>query len=216
MSDNHTLMHQQALAKPPPATDGWDDAAAEAAERTIRGQLLKFADWRWTVGKEATPIQDGTKLVALATSAMWVRWEDGKPEEYRMREPGRRLPDREELGYDDESQWRAPTASRKIRGETPGWHLVDPQTAEAYTFSTSSWGGRGAVTISVIRSYDARGSSRCRADRRAAVGRDADQVRSQIEAAIQNRELENGRRHTSGAGRATDHGAASGAGSRRA
>ena len=79
MSDNHTLMHQQALAKPPPATDGWDDAAAEAAERTIRGQLLKFADWRWTVGKEATPIQDGTKLVALATSAMWVRWEDGKP-----------------------------------------------------------------------------------------------------------------------------------------
>ena len=46
MSDNHTLMHQQALAKPPPATDGWDDAAAEAAERTIRGQLLKFADWR--------------------------------------------------------------------------------------------------------------------------------------------------------------------------
>ena len=80
MSDNHTLMHQQALAKPPPATDGWDDAAAEAAERTIRGQLLKFADWRWTVGKEATPIQDATKLVALATSAMWVRWEDGKPE----------------------------------------------------------------------------------------------------------------------------------------
>jgi hypothetical protein len=65
-----------------------------------------------------------------------------------MRESGRRLPDREELGYDDQSEWE----------EGPGgepqdpWrntrlvYLVDPKTAEAYTFSTSSWGGRGAVT----------------------------------------------------------------------
>ena len=149
MSDNHTLMHQQALAKPPPATDGWDDAAAEAAERTIRGQLLKFADWRWTVGKEATPIQDGTKLVALATLAMWVRWEDGKPAGYRMREPGRRLPDREELGYDDESKWESPNGEPQDPWRnTRLVYLVDPQTAEAYTFSTSSWGGRGAVTES--------------------------------------------------------------------
>ena len=147
MSDNHTLMHQQALAKPPPVTDGWDDAAAEAAERTIRGQLLKFADWRWTVGKEATPIRDGTKLVALATSAMWVRWENGKPVEYRMREPGRRLPDREELGYDDESQWESPNGEPQDPWRnTRLVYLVDPQTAEAYTFSTSSWGGRSAVT----------------------------------------------------------------------
>ena len=68
MSNNHSLM------KSVPAGDGWNDAAVEAAERTIRGTLLKFADWRWTAGKEATPIADGTKLVALATVAMWVRW----------------------------------------------------------------------------------------------------------------------------------------------
>ena len=120
MSDNHTLMHQQALAKPPPATNGWDDAAAEAAERTIRGQLLKFADWRWTVGKEATPIQEGTKLIALATSAMWVRWEDGKPVEYYAR--ARRLvcPTARSLATTTRASGRAPTASPKIRGETPG------------------------------------------------------------------------------------------------
>ena len=146
MSDNHSLMQQQPAAVP--ANDGWGDAAAEASERMIRGTLLKFADWRWTTGKEATPVADGTKLVALATVAMWVRWEDKKPAEYRMREPGRRLPDREELGHTDESQW-----DKDLSGEPQDpWrntrlvYLVDPSTAAAFTFSTSSWGGRGAVS----------------------------------------------------------------------
>jgi hypothetical protein len=146
MSDNHSLMQQQPAAVP--ANDGWGDAAAEASERTIRGTLLKFADWRWTTGKEATPVADGTKLVALATVAMWVRWEDKKPAEYRMRESGRRLPDREELGHNDESRW-----DKDLSGEPQDpWrntrlvYLVHPLTAEAFTFSTSSWGGRGAVS----------------------------------------------------------------------
>jgi hypothetical protein len=146
MSDNHSLMQQQPAAMP--ANDGWGDAAAEASERMIRGTLLKFADWRWTTGKEATPVADGTKLVALATVAMWVRWESGKPAEYRMRESGRRLPDREELGHNDESQW-----DKDLSGEPQDpWrntrlvYLVHPLTAEAFTFSTSSWGGRGAVS----------------------------------------------------------------------
>jgi hypothetical protein len=148
MSDNHTLMHQQALAKPPPAADGWDDAAAEAAERTIRGQLLKFADWRWTAGKESAPVEDGTKLVALATAALWQRWEDGKPVENRMREPGRRLPDRDELNHLDKSLWEeGPDGEPQDPWQnTRLVYLVDPRTAEAFTFSTSSWGGRDAVT----------------------------------------------------------------------
>src|SRR5262245_38842956 len=87
MSDNHSL------TKSPPADDGWNDAANEAGERTIRGKILKFADWNWYAGKEAEPVAAGTKMVAQATAAMWVRWEDGKPAEYRVREPGRRLPD---------------------------------------------------------------------------------------------------------------------------
>jgi hypothetical protein len=117
MSDK-MLMQEQATSVPP-ADDGWSDAAVEASERTIRGTLLKFTDWRWTAGKEATPVADGTKLVALATVAMWVRWADGKPAEYRVREPGRRLPDREELGHLDESLWsRDPTERRRTRGKT--------------------------------------------------------------------------------------------------
>jgi hypothetical protein len=147
MSDGHTLMQKQQELTVPAADDGWDDAAAEAAERTIRGTLLKFADWRWTAGKEATLVEDGTKLVALATAAMWVRWENNRPVEHIVRQPGKRLPDREDLGYNDQAEWeKSPDDEPKDPWQnTRLVYLVDPQTAEAYTFSTSSWGGRGAV-----------------------------------------------------------------------
>jgi hypothetical protein len=147
MSDGHTLMQKQQELTVPAADDGWNDAAAEAAERTIRGTLLKFADWRWTAGKEATLVEDGTQLVALATAAMWVRWENDRPVEYIVRQPGKRLPDREDLGYDDQAKWeKGPDDKPKDPWQnTRLVYLVDPQTAEAYTFSTSSWGGRGAV-----------------------------------------------------------------------
>src|SRR5215831_4358952 len=147
MSDGHSLMEKQ-QQQLPVTNDGWNDAAKEAAERPINGTLLKFADWRWTAGKEATAVPDGTRLIAMATIALWTRWEDGKPVEYRIREAGHRLPERDELGYDDESQWEAgPDDEPKDPWQnTRLVYLVDPQTAEAYTFSTSNWGGRGAVT----------------------------------------------------------------------
>jgi len=132
----------------PPSDDGWDDAAVEANERVIKGILLKFADWKWTKGKEGTPVEDGTQLVALSTTAAWVKWEGGKPVEYRMREPGHRLPDREELGDLDEANWEAgPDGEPRDPWQSTRFvHLVDPMTAEAYTFSTSSFGGRAAVS----------------------------------------------------------------------
>jgi hypothetical protein len=140
MSDSHTQMTV-------PSNDGWSDAAAEAGERQIRGRLLKFADWTWTAGKENEEIEDGTRLVAMATAAMWQRWEDSKPVETRIREPGRRLPERDELGYLDENKWEpGPSGDPQDPWRnTRLVYLIDPQTAEAFTFSTSSWGGRGAV-----------------------------------------------------------------------
>jgi hypothetical protein len=150
MSDSHTAMqhYKQKALTTPSANDGWADAAVEAAERMIRGTLLKFADWRWSAGKEASPVKDGTKLVAVGTLALWQRWENGKPVEIIVRQPGKRLPDRDELGHLDESQWeKGPDGEPKDPWQnTRLVYLVDPRTAEAFTFSTSSWGGRGAVT----------------------------------------------------------------------
>jgi hypothetical protein len=128
--------------------DGWRDAAVEASERVLRGTLLRFSDWNWTRGKEATPIEKGTKLVALGTAAAWVRWERGKPVEYRMRQSGKPLPDREELGSTDQSQWEVAPDGKTPRDpwqSTRFVHLVDADSAEMFTFSTSSWGGREAV-----------------------------------------------------------------------
>jgi len=130
------------------ANDGWDDAATDARDRVLRGTLLKFADSNWTRGKEAEPVKRGTQLVAIGTAAAWARWQNGKPVEYRMREPGTKMPEREELGDLDQAQWELGPDGKTKRDpwqNTRFVYLVDPDTAEAFTFSTSSWGGREAV-----------------------------------------------------------------------
>src|SRR5689334_6868684 len=88
-------------------SDGWDDTAAEGDKRTIRGSILKFNDWKWSIGKasEWAEFKEGRCLAALATAAGWVKWQGGKPVEYRMREPGVPLPERTDLGDDDPSKW---------------------------------------------------------------------------------------------------------------
>lgn len=127
--------------------DGWNDAAAEANERVLRGTLLKFADWNWTRGREAEPVEKGAQLVATGTAAAWVRWQGGKPVETRLRQPGSKMPEREELGNLDETKWEKGADGRPKDPwqNTRFVYLVNPLTAEAFTFSTSSFGGREAV-----------------------------------------------------------------------
>jgi hypothetical protein len=127
--------------------DGWDDAAAEANARLLRGTLLKFADWRWTKGKEAVEVPSGTELTALATAAAWTKWQAGKPVQYLVREAGKPLPHRDELGDNNAGDWElGPDGQPKDPWQNTRFvYLVDDQTAEAFTFSTSSYGGRDAV-----------------------------------------------------------------------
>ena len=128
-------------------SDGWRDTAKESNDRLLKGTLIRFSDWRWQKGKEQTLLPDGTQLVALSMATAWVRWSDGKPSETRVREPGQRLLDREELGDNDPADW-ALGPDDKPRDPwqlTRFVHMVSPTTAERFTFSTSSWGGREAV-----------------------------------------------------------------------
>lgn len=187
MNDNQNAVEQYI-----PAGDGWDDAAAEAGERVIRGALLKFNDRRWTRGKEAVPIADGTRLVALATAAMWVRWEEGKPVEYRVRRPGERLPERKELGYDDEREWpNGPGGEpQDVWQNTRLIYLTDPDTAEAFTFSTSSGGGRSAVVELGDHCADAQRPPRRLAARGTSRGGYDDAVWPQVKAVVPSHWLE--------------------------
>ena len=86
-------------------------------------------------------------MIAVATAAAWVKWREDKPVEYRLREPGAALRTvrssattigrNGKLGPD--GKVRDPWQSTRFV------HLIDPQTAEAFTFSTSSLGGRDCV-----------------------------------------------------------------------
>jgi hypothetical protein len=126
--------------------DGWTDAAAEAHERVLRGTLLRFADWTWSRGREATPVEKGTCLIATGVAAAWVKWAGGKPVEYRMKPSGQPMAAREALGDNDTAAWESPDGKPRDPWQNTRFvYLVDPNTAEAFTFSTSSWGGREAV-----------------------------------------------------------------------
>jgi hypothetical protein len=133
---------------PANGNDGWADTAAEAANNIIRGIIVRYADWRWTQGAEATEIEEGTQFVVLGAAAAWVKWKDGKPVEYVVRQPGKPLPELDELSDRDKSTWetgpdgqpRDPWANSRFV------YLVDPVTLEVLTFVTSSIGGRQAVT----------------------------------------------------------------------
>jgi hypothetical protein len=128
--------------------DSWDHAAAESTHRIIRGTLLKFRNGNWSRGKEGTNLNEGTRLVALDTAAAWVKWSDGKPIEYRLRQPGHRLPDRDDLGDGDKRYWGTGGDGKPIDPwqNTRFVYFVDLATGEEYTFSTSTWGGRSAIS----------------------------------------------------------------------
>jgi hypothetical protein len=131
----------------PAASDGWEDAARNAIKRVIVGLLLLFADWKWTTGKEKTPVPEGIVLAAIRTAAGWVRWDNGKPVEYIMNEDGQDLPVRRDLGNLDETQWeKGPDKKRKDPWVFSRFvYLLNQEDASLYTYSTSTIGGRQAV-----------------------------------------------------------------------
>ena len=130
-----------------PSTDGWDDAAKDASDRLIQGQILLFADWRYTAGKERESVALGRRLIARSTLHYWRRWEGGKIVQHILRQPGKKLPERDALGYDDRNEWDIGLDGEPQDPwqETRSILFEDPSTAELYTFVTTSGGGRSAV-----------------------------------------------------------------------
>jgi hypothetical protein len=129
-----------------PVADGWQQVASDNAANPIRGALCKCTDGRWLRGKEGADIT-GSQWIAMATREAFVKWVDNRPAEYLWREPGRHLPEREELGDTDEAEWAEGFGGAK---KDPWVHtrfvyLIDPNTAEWLTYSTSSFGGRSAI-----------------------------------------------------------------------
>jgi hypothetical protein len=144
MSDDNnelTVMNEM-----PTADDGFADAASDAQERVIRGQLLKFADGRWKVGNEGIPVDDGMQLIVLSVAQAWVRLRKGEKPQYVWRQPGGKLPSRETLSDRDEREWEPGLDGRAQdpwRDTRFVWFTT--HNGALFTFTNASWRGRTGV-----------------------------------------------------------------------
>ena len=127
--------------------DGFSDDAKENVNRAIRGTLLKCSKGRWTMGPNNDPVPPGLRLVVMESKAAWVKWWGGLPIEHIWRAPGQPLPEREDLPDGDPSLWEtdADGEPKDPWQLTKYLFLVNPETAEQFTFSTTSWGGRSEI-----------------------------------------------------------------------
>jgi hypothetical protein len=133
-----------ALSKAVLPADGWADAINTTSP--LKGTIVRCNDGQWLRGKETTPI-NGTQWLALRTRDCWARWKDSRPERYLFREAGRMLPERDELGDLDHAAWEpGPSGEKRDPWQmTKFLYLANETTAELLTFSTSTFGGRGAI-----------------------------------------------------------------------
>jgi hypothetical protein len=124
--------------------DGFAAAAADADRKLLKGELLKFVDGLWTLG--GAPVSAGTRYIPERVFAVWVRWEDGKPVEYVWPRPSGALPHRDTLSHNEQADWPAGIdgdPSDPWRNTRYFW-LVNPTTAESFTYTNSTIGTRRA------------------------------------------------------------------------
>src|SRR5262245_20222451 len=100
-----------------------------------------------TAGKERESVALGRRLIARSTLHYWRRWEGGKIVQHILRQPGKKLPERDALGYNDRNEWDIGLDGEPQDPwqETRSILFEDPSTAELNTFVTTSGGGRSAV-----------------------------------------------------------------------
>jgi hypothetical protein len=137
----------QALVEPAaaamtPFDDGWN--AVPRRDGMIRGSLIKFTNGEFACNGQ---VINDAQFVPTDVVTYWMRWADGQPAETLVTRAGERHPEREELGHDDEAEWEAGLDGRPSDPwrDSRNVYLVDPRTAQEFTFTTSSWGGRDAV-----------------------------------------------------------------------
>jgi hypothetical protein len=141
-----TATRTTALA-PASSKNVYEQYGDAATQRRIVGSLLKFTKFgEYKAGQEERPIAHGTELAAYMGSLAvgYVRWEDNQPTDYAMGliVEGFIPPKRSELGYLDQSQWETfdDGRPRDPWQFTNSLILVEPQTEELFTFSTTSKG----------------------------------------------------------------------------
>jgi hypothetical protein len=122
-----------------------DGFSAAANGRVIQGTLLKCTDGHWDSKTDANLPE---KLLAIGVVDILQRWENKKPVDTIIAEPGKNLPNIDELNSEvPEAEWElGPDGAKK-----PPWqfqhvvYLVDADTAAKYTFASGTIGAKIAV-----------------------------------------------------------------------
>jgi hypothetical protein len=117
----------------------------ETSNHLIKGSILRCVDGKWA---DASGTPPPALLVALGTTTALQCWSGGKPTDTVKAEPGKPLPDVDELNSQiPVEEWekgldgkpRAPWVKQYIA------YLVDPVSCEAYTFINGTFGAKLAV-----------------------------------------------------------------------
>ena len=136
-------------------SDGFENAGDDApANRLIQGELLKFTNTAVWVTRNGEELSGTLELVAIGTTRVVQRWQDGRPIKTLVLQPGEKFPNLEELNATvPRSEWRE-GPDGKLRGPWEAQYLVylhNPETAERFTYATSTIGGGIAVRDLICR-----------------------------------------------------------------
>jgi hypothetical protein len=129
--------------KPPMIADGWDAAANDAAANPMKGSSIKFDNGAYVIGREKTLIDGARQFVAIDVREGWLFLKKDCPAEYDMRAVGGPKPPRP-ASYSDPSEWPDGLDGKPA----DPWRyakflfLIDPASAEVFTFTSSTTGGR--------------------------------------------------------------------------
>jgi len=127
--------------------DGWDAQANDASASPVKGNSIKFDNGAYFLGREKTLIQPERQFVAIDIREGWLFLKKDCPAEYAMRPVGGPKPPRPE-SFSDPKEWPDGFDGKPA----DPWryskflYLLDPVSAEVFTFSTSTSGGRWGIS----------------------------------------------------------------------
>ena len=124
------------------------DSPGDKLSHKLSGRLLTFSAKEFFVGSGMSRerVQLETRFIALATTALWKRWQNGRIAE-TVAEIGGRFPTRDQLGFLDRSEWPPGPggAPADVWQNSREVTLLRESDYVEFVFCTSTSGGRSAV-----------------------------------------------------------------------
>jgi len=138
------------IVKPKSLLDGFQgfEGVDSPANRLIQGQLVKFTNEATWVTRDGEELSGTLQLIAFNVIRVVQKWADGQPIETRVLQSGEKFPNLDELNANvPQNEWRE-GPDGKPHGPWQAQYLVyllNPDTAERFTYATGTIGGGIAV-----------------------------------------------------------------------